>query len=87
METENNTQTTAEVETEKPSRLDKIRQRIAKLERQERMLAKKDRDKERKERARRLIQIGAISEKYFECSGITPEKYDELCKAILDKLK
>ncbi|MEC0434416.1 hypothetical protein P8832_09610 [Bacillus subtilis] len=36
--------------------------------------------KERKERTRRLIQKGALLEKYFDCEDLTEEETEELLK-------
>lgn len=37
---------------------------------------------ERKKRANRLIQKGALLEKYFECEHLTPEQTEELLKTF-----
>lgn len=37
-------------------------------------------NKERKKRAHRLIQKGALVEKYFECEHLSPEETEELLK-------
>ena len=39
-----------------------------------------DSQKERKERTRRLIQKGALSENYFECEHLSVKKTEELLK-------
>ncbi|MCE5086043.1 hypothetical protein [Mammaliicoccus sciuri] len=35
---------------------------------------------DRKQRTRRLIQKGALLEKYFECDNLSPEETEELLK-------
>lgn len=39
---------------------------------------------ERKKRANRLIQKGALLEKYFECEHLSPEQTEELLKTFSD---
>lgn len=46
--------------------IDKIEQKIQKLEREKKILSSSINTVQRKERTRRLIQIGALSEKYFD---------------------
>lgn len=46
--------------------IEKIEQKIRKLERDKKILASSIKTMKRKERTRRLIQIGALSEKYFD---------------------
>ncbi|EOA9111594.1 TPA: hypothetical protein OWW88_002526 [Staphylococcus aureus] len=37
---------------------------------------------DRKQRTRRLIQKGALLEKYFECDNLSPEETEELLKVF-----
>ncbi|MDN8779639.1 hypothetical protein Q0M83_13025 [Staphylococcus aureus] len=37
---------------------------------------------DRKKRTRRLIQKGALLEKYFECDNLSPEETEELLKVF-----
>lgn len=37
---------------------------------------------DRKQRTRRLIQKGALLEKYFECANLSPEETEELLKVF-----
>ncbi|WP_205347860.1 hypothetical protein [Staphylococcus aureus] len=37
---------------------------------------------DRKQRTRRLIQKGALLEKYFECENLSPEETEELLKVF-----
>jgi len=54
--------------TEKESKqLEKIREKIAQMRAKEQTIIAKDKQRKRKERTRRLIQIGAIAEKYLDC--------------------
>ncbi len=47
------------------NQLEKIDKEIQRLEREKKILSKTALSKERKERTRRLIQTGALCEKYF----------------------
>ena len=38
---------------------------------------------ERAQRTRRLIQIGALSEKYFDCEKIEPAEFEKLISKIV----
>jgi len=42
---------------------------------------------ERKKRANRLIQKGALLEKYFDCYSLTPEETEELLKIFSSYVK
>ncbi|TCI25318.1 hypothetical protein EVJ32_10715 [Exiguobacterium sp. SH5S4] len=41
-------------------------------------------DEARRKRANRLIQTGALAEKYFETTHLTPEQIEELFKMFSD---
>jgi len=41
-------------------------------------LTKKDNERGRKERTRRLIQNGALAEKYLNCEGVTTDELESL---------
>jgi len=45
---------------------------------QEQAIIARDKERQRKERANRLIQIGAIAEKHFDCKGIDPLEFEKL---------
>lgn len=50
-------------------RLQELEEKIAQIKAQKQQLANRIQTKERKERTRRLIQVGAIFEKYFDIVG------------------
>ncbi|WP_256218399.1 hypothetical protein [Bacillus sp. MUM 116] len=50
-------------------RLEELQKRKEQIAKQEKSLQAKIRSQERKERTRRLIEVGAIFEKYFEIEG------------------
>lgn len=47
------------------------------------MLTKSENEKKRKARTRRLIQLGALSEKYLNCENIEPSDYENLLLRFL----
>lgn len=67
--------------------LQKIREKMAQMKAQQQTIIAKDKKRQRKERTRRLIQIGALAEKYFECKDIEPAEFEKLVKGIVSKLK
>ena len=43
--------------------------------------------RERKQRTRRLIQKGALAEKYFQIENLTPDETELFFKKIIQKIK
>ena len=76
---------------QKKKKIDDIDIKIKQLQEQKKQLAQKLKAEERKDRTRKLIQFGAMSEKYFSVK--TLEEYEEFCKwavnifTVLDKYK
>lgn len=56
--------------------------RISQLEERKRQIERLAKERERKKRANRLIQKGALLEKYFDCEHLTPEETEELLKVF-----
>jgi len=46
----------------------------------------RQKEKERKARTHRLIQKGALAEKYFEISDLSPDETETFFKKVLNKL-
>jgi hypothetical protein len=67
------------------TRLEEIELKIRQLQEQQKRLKAKIREKERKERTRRLIQVGAIFEKWFEITG--PEEAEQVARAFHEAVK
>jgi Fic family protein len=65
-------------------RLQMVREKMAKLKAQEKTLLLKDRIRQRKERTRRLIQNGALAEKYLNCEGIPPNEFERVLKELVE---
>lgn len=73
-----------ENETGRKSRLERIGERIDQLERQKKAIQARENEKKRKERTRRLIQIGAIAIKYLDCpNDIEPEDFETVIKLFV----
>lgn len=64
-------------------RLDKIREKLAQIKAQEKAILARDRARQRKERTRRLIQNGALAEKYLGCEGMPPGEFERVLKSII----
>lgn len=58
--------------------------RISQLQERKKQIETLSKEKERKKRTNRLIQKGALLEKYFECEHLTPEETEELLKVFSD---
>lgn len=72
----------------KISRKERLEQRRNQLERQIKAIDTKEKEKERKERTRRLIQIGAISLKYLGLPDeISPEDFEKVIERFVAALK
>lgn len=64
-------------------RLKSIDEKIAQLKAQKQAITNREKEKQRKARTRRLIQLGALAEKYLNCEGVTPEKFEAILKDFL----
>lgn len=61
-----------------------IDKKIKQLEERKQRIEKLTSEKERKQRANRLIQTGALAEKYFGIEHLTIEQREELFKIFAD---
>jgi len=68
-------------------RLQSIREKMVKMKKQEQTLIARVKEKERKERTHRLIQNGALAEKYLSCQGMSPNEFEGVLKRITEVLK
>lgn len=66
--------------------LQSIREKMSKAKAQEHSFLARIKEKERKERTRRLIQNGALAEKYLNCEGIAPTEFEKVLKDIAGTL-
>ena len=68
--------------------LNDINKRIEKLKIQKNILrANSEQNINRKQRTRRLIQKGALLEKYFEIAHLSPEETEEFLKVFSEYVK
>ena len=67
-------------------RLQGIREKMANMKKQEQSFIARIKEKERKLRTRRLIQNGALAEKYSKCENIAPLDFEKKLKDIVDKI-
>lgn len=67
----------------KEEQLKIIDEKMAQLKAQRQAIVAREKQKERKNRTRRLIQIGALSEKYFRSPDISPANFEALAQNIV----
>jgi len=68
------------------TQLEKVREKIAKMKSREKAILARDRQRQRKERTRRLVQNGALAEKYLGCEGMAAGEFEKVIKSIAEKL-
>ena len=68
-------------------RVEKIREKIAQMKQQEKAIIARDKSRQRKERTRRLIQNGALAEKYLNCEGMEPLEFEKVLKGMVENKK
>ena len=64
-------------------RLLKLQSKISELKTREQTIITRDKQRQRKERTRRLIQIGALAEKYLNCPDMEPAEFEKLLKRLI----
>jgi len=67
-------------------RLQHIREKMAKMKKQEQGIKTLIRERERKARTRRLIQNGALAEKYLRCENMEPAEFENVLKVVAKAL-
>lgn len=68
---------------ERAEKLKKIEEKMAQLKAQKQAILAREKQIDRKKRNHRLIQFGALSEKYFDCKDIEPQEFELLLKTIV----
>lgn len=68
---------------DREDQIKKIDEKMSQLKAQRQAIVAREKQKERKERTRRLIQIGALSEKYFRSPDISPNDFENLAQKII----
>lgn len=66
-------------------KLSEINIKLNQLKAQKQALLKKENERLRKQRTRKLIQFGALIEKYFNCEDLTPEEFEIFLKELISK--
>jgi len=59
-------------------KIDQLQNQISEIEQREKF-------EERKKRTHRLVQIGALAEKYFDCKGIEPLEFEKLLQKMVSR--
>jgi len=62
----------------------KLGEKIENLKKQKQAIANREKEKERKQRTRRLIENGAIAEKYLQRENSTPQEFEILLKSLVE---
>lgn len=68
----------------KKSKLEMLEDKKRQIENQIKAIQAKEREKERKARTRRLIQNGALVEKYLNCENVEPADLEHLLLKIVN---
>ena len=68
----------------KKSKLEMLEDKKRQIENQIKAIKAKEREKERKARTRRLIQNGALVEKYLNCENVEPADLEHLLLKIVN---
>jgi len=66
--------------------LEKIREKMAQMREREKSIIARDKSRQRKERTRRLIQNGALAEKYLGCEDMPPNEFEKVLIEIKNKM-
>ena len=61
----------------------KTTEKVNQLKAQKRAIESREQVRKRKERTRRLIQHGALAEKYLNCEGVSTETFEATLKEIV----
>lgn len=64
-------------------KLKELEQKIEQMQKQKKAIIDKEKKEKRAARTRRLIQIGALSEKYLDCADIEPDTYEKMIAEIV----
>jgi phage shock protein A len=68
-------------------KLEKTNTKISQLQAQREAILAREKERQRKERTRRLIQNGALAEKYLNCEGIEPKEFEKLLQRLVNSNK
>ena len=70
-------------------RLERISEKMAYMKAQKQDILSREKKRQRKERTRRLIQVGALAEKHFGFKDVNPLEFEKFMKRIMgdDEMK
>ena len=68
-------------------RLKNIHEKMSQLKAREQTILNREKESQRKQRTRRLIQNGALAEKYLNCENMEPIEFEKVLKQITEILK
>ena len=74
-----------EIAENQADRLKKIDEKMAQLKAQKQAIVNREKEKERKTRTRRLIENGALAEKYLNAEGMPPKDFENLLTQLVSK--
>lgn len=64
-------------------KLQDLQKKLEQLQAQKKAIESRAKEKERKARTRRLIELGALSEKYLNCTNIAPTDFEKLLNELV----
>ena len=64
-------------------RLERIHEKMEYMKAQRKDILARENKRKRNERTRRLIQIGALSERYFDYKDVQPVEYEKFLNALV----
>ena len=74
-----------DIMTEEAQRyLQRLNEKISQLQARKQTLVSRNKEKQRKARTRRLIQNGALAEKYLHCENMQPQEFEKFLQKFCD---
>ena len=64
-------------------RLERINEKMEQMQAQRQDILNREKKRQRAERTRRLIQIGALAEKYFDMKDIQPKDFEQFLEIFM----
>ena len=65
-------------------RIARLTARIEQLKQQKQAISNREKNMQRRQRTRRLIENGALAEKYLSAEGASPADFEALLKQLID---
>jgi len=64
--------------------LQQICEKMEMMKSKQKEILSREKKRQRKEKTRRLIQIGALAEKYFDCKDIEPMQFERFLRVLTE---